>query len=126
MTDESQLISLTVEAGSVVNGAVIVDGAPVDVSAGGSWSGDIVVTPAAGASAEASGEASGENTVTFQTVNPFAGEITVVVTYTGDAAGGIELVSVIDPDLNGGEDILPVQREEVVAGLIEQVLEIIG
>ena len=126
VTDESQLISLTVEAGSVVNGAVTVDGVPVDVSAGGSWSGEIIVTPAAGASAEASGEASGENTVTFQTVNPFAGEITVVVTYTGDAAGGITLVSVVDPGLNGGEDILPVQSEEVVAGLLEQVLEIIG
>ena len=73
----------------------------------------------------ASGEA-GENTVTFQTINPFAGEITVIVTYTGDAENGIELVSVIDPDLNGGEDILPVQSEDVVAGLIDQVLEIIG
>ena len=69
---------------------------------------------------------SGESTVTFQTVNPFAGEITVVVTYTGDANSGIELVSVIDPALNGGEDILPVQSEDVIAGLIEQVLEIIS
>lgn len=75
------------------------------------------------ASGEPFGEA-GENTVTFQTINPYAGEITVVVTYTGDAANGIELVSVVDPDL--GEDILPMQSEEVVAGMIDQVLEIIG
>ena len=74
-------------------------------------------------SGEASGEA-GENTVTFSTVNPFAGEITVIVTYTGDAASGITLVSVVDPDL--GEDILPVQSEDVVAGLIAQVIEIAG
>lgn len=75
------------------------------------------------ASGELSGE-SGENTVTFQTINPFAGEITVIVTYTGDAASGVELVSVVDPEL--GEDILPMQSEAVVAGLIDQVLEIIG
>ena len=42
---------------AVVNGTVTVDGAAVDVSAGGSWEGDIVVTPA-GASGEASGSAS--------------------------------------------------------------------
>ena len=48
VTGVSYLASLTVDASSVVNGTVTVDGAAVDVSAGGSWQGDIVVTPAAG------------------------------------------------------------------------------
>jgi hypothetical protein len=37
----------------VVNGIVTVDGVAVDVTNGGAWSGDIVVTPV-GASGEAS------------------------------------------------------------------------
>ena len=154
VTDTSTLSGLTLEDGAVVTApegmslTVYVD---ADASnAGGTYTGgtqlgaltagtyDNVIITVSGASAEAggeasgeasggpSGEASGENTVTFRTVNPFAGEITVIVTYKGDAAGGIELVSVIDPDLNGGEDILPVQSGEVVAGLIEQVLDAIG
>jgi len=57
VTGDSLLMSLTTEAGAVINGTVTVDGQTVDVSAGGSWSGEIVVTPAAG-SAEPSGEAS--------------------------------------------------------------------
>ena len=57
VTGASNLRSLTVEAGAVINGVVTVDGNAVDVSAGGSWTGDIVVTPAA-ASGEASGGAS--------------------------------------------------------------------
>lgn len=56
VTGDSQLVSLTVEVGGVINGVVTVDGAAVDTSAGGSWSGEILVTPAA--SAEPSGEAS--------------------------------------------------------------------
>ena len=57
VTGESSLRGLTVEAGAVINGTVAVDGVLIDVSAGGSWTGDIVVTPAA-ASGEASGGAS--------------------------------------------------------------------
>jgi len=53
VTGASNLRGLTAEAGSVINGHVTVDGVPVDVSAGGSWAGDIAVTPAS-----ASGEAS--------------------------------------------------------------------
>ncbi len=49
VTGESAIDALTVEAGGVVNGTVTVDGAVVDVTAGGSWAGDIVVTPAEGA-----------------------------------------------------------------------------
>ena len=49
VTGESALDSLSVARGGVVNGTVTVDGAEVDVSAGGSWSGNIVVTPAASA-----------------------------------------------------------------------------
>ncbi len=47
VTGESNLTELTVEAGGVVSGAVTVDGTPVDVSAGGHWSGEILVSPAA-------------------------------------------------------------------------------
>mgnify|MGYP007069901931 CR=1 FL=1 len=46
VTGESYLTSLTVDAGSVVNGVVTVDGAAVDVSGGGSWQGSILVVPA--------------------------------------------------------------------------------
>ncbi len=53
VTGASNLRGLTVEAGAVIDGEVTVDGVAVDVSAGGSWEGDIVVTPA-GASGEAS------------------------------------------------------------------------
>ena len=45
VTGDSYLSSLTVEAGSVINGTVTVDGTAVDVSAGGSWTGSILVTP---------------------------------------------------------------------------------
>jgi hypothetical protein len=47
VTEASSLTALTVEAGSAVNGTVSVDGQVVDVTAGGSWSGTITVTPAA-------------------------------------------------------------------------------
>ncbi|MCD7845875.1 MAG: hypothetical protein LUG57_08520 [Oscillospiraceae bacterium] len=53
VTGESYLAQLTVEAGSAVSGIVTVDGEEVDVSAGGTWEGDIVVAPAEGASVEA-------------------------------------------------------------------------
>lgn len=57
VTAESNLNGLTLEPGAVVNGTVTVDGVAVDVSAGGSWTGDIIVTPnASAASAEAAGE----------------------------------------------------------------------
>ncbi len=56
VTGESRIDALTVEAGGIVNGTVTVDGAAVDVTAGGSWAGDIVVAPAAG-SADPSAEA---------------------------------------------------------------------
>lgn len=47
VTGTSYLAKITVD-GAVINGAVTVDGKAVDVSADGSWEGDIVVTPAAG------------------------------------------------------------------------------
>ena len=53
VTGESQLMALTTEAGAVINGTVTVNGETVDVTAGGTWTGDIIVRPAA-----ASGEAS--------------------------------------------------------------------
>ena len=56
VTGESRIDALTVEAGGVVNGTVTVDGAVVDVTAGGTWAGDIVIAPAAG-SADPSAEA---------------------------------------------------------------------
>lgn len=45
VTAESNLMGLTVAPGAVINGTVTVDGAVVDVAAGGSWTGEIVVTP---------------------------------------------------------------------------------
>jgi len=61
VTETSYLTELTVDGGAV-RGTVTVDGAPVDVSAGGSWSGEIVVAPApaAAVSAEPAANASGE------------------------------------------------------------------
>ena len=47
VTDESQLASLTAAPGAVISGIVTVDGETVDISAGGTWAGTIVVTPAA-------------------------------------------------------------------------------
>lgn len=46
VTGESYLASLTVDKTAVLNGTVTVDGETVDVSAGGRWSGDILVSPA--------------------------------------------------------------------------------
>lgn len=48
VADVSNITGLTVESGAVINGVVTVDGVEVDVSAGGSWTGDIVLTAAAG------------------------------------------------------------------------------
>lgn len=45
VTAASNLMGLTVAPGAVVNGLVTVNGQAVDVSAGGSWNGDIVVQP---------------------------------------------------------------------------------
>jgi hypothetical protein len=55
VTADSELNGLTAAPGAVIRGTVTVDGAPVDVSAGGSWTGRITVTPA---STPVSGEAS--------------------------------------------------------------------
>ena len=52
VTGASNLRGLTAEPGAVINGTVLVDGVPVNVSAGGAWTGDITVAPTA------SGEAS--------------------------------------------------------------------
>lgn len=49
VTDESVIDSLTVEAGGVINGTVTVNGEAVDTAAGGTWEGEIVVTPGEGA-----------------------------------------------------------------------------
>ena len=120
----SKLVELCVEDGRLTHVLTdeLVSGPAYDVT---------IVNTAGFASGEASGESSGEasgesdeNVVTFNTINPFAGEITVIVTYTGDAESGVTLVSVVDPEL--GEDILPVQSEDTVQGLIAQVLELIG
>ena len=56
VTGESDMDTLTVEPGAVVNGTVFVDGVETDVSVGGSWSGVITVTPAAVKTVEVSGE----------------------------------------------------------------------
>ena len=48
VTGESDMDSLTVEPGGVIEGDVFVDGAPVDTSAGGTWTGVITVSPSGG------------------------------------------------------------------------------
>ena len=48
VTGESTLTWLAVQPGSTLNGTVTVDGTVVNVSAGGVWTGDIVVLPAPG------------------------------------------------------------------------------
>jgi hypothetical protein len=53
VTDTSNITGLTVEPGAVVNAVVTVDGVVVDVTAGGTWTGDIVLT-AVGTSGEPS------------------------------------------------------------------------
>ena len=52
VAESSNITALTVAPGAILNGVVTVDGVEVDVTAGGSWTGDIVITAAA-----ASGEA---------------------------------------------------------------------
>ncbi|MCF0228841.1 MAG: hypothetical protein HUJ76_04000 [Parasporobacterium sp.] len=47
VTVPSALTDLTVEAGAVINGTVTVNGEEVDTAAGGTWTGTIVVAPAA-------------------------------------------------------------------------------
>ena len=46
VTGESAIDNLTTEAGAVINGTVTVDGEEVDVTAGGTWEGDIQIIPA--------------------------------------------------------------------------------
>lgn len=46
VTADSEIDVLTTEAGSVINGTVTVDGEEVDVTAGGTWEGEILVMPA--------------------------------------------------------------------------------
>ncbi len=53
VTGESRLSTLVTEAGAVIQGTVTVDGVTVDVSGGGSWTGEIAIYPLS-----ASGEAS--------------------------------------------------------------------
>ncbi len=60
VVDQSNITGLTVEAGATLNGIVTVDGVVVDVTAGGTWEGDIIITAAEGSDDAASGEASGE------------------------------------------------------------------
>lgn len=56
VTGQSNITTLTMEKGAVLNGTVTVDGVEVDVTGGGSWAGDIVITAADAASGEASSE----------------------------------------------------------------------
>lgn len=58
--DTCYLTVLEVEAGSTVNATVTVDGEVVDVTAGGRWTGNIEVAPAAADAADAVADASGE------------------------------------------------------------------
>ena len=94
VTGPSNLDVLTVAPGGVVNGSVTVNGMPVDVSAGGVWSGDIVVTPA-----QASGEASAASTEA-PSQEPASAEAAApaVTEAAGDTPAGF------DPSMNAGLD----------------------
>ena len=46
VTGESYIDILTAEAGAVIHGTVTVDGEEIDTTEGGTWEGDIIVTPA--------------------------------------------------------------------------------
>lgn len=64
VSNNSDLDCLTVEPGGIINGTVSVNGVLTDVSAGGNWTGDIVVTPANASVEPSSAEpAAEENTV---------------------------------------------------------------
>ena len=56
VTETSNLSSLTIENGAIINGTVFVDGVETDVSAGGEWSGEITVEPNLMNTVEFSGE----------------------------------------------------------------------
>ena len=115
VTGESIIDSLTVGDGCVVNGVVTENA-----------DGTITVSPA-GAPAAASGEApapaaGGEQTIELTTVSPFAGEITIIVTYTVGADGAVTVTDVVDPDL--GESIFGMIED--ISGIQAQVEEAIG
>ena len=115
VTGTSIIDSLTIGDGCVVNG-VITENAD----------GTITVEPAADGGS-ASGEApapavGGEQTVELTTVSPFAGEITIIVTYTVGADGAVTITDVVDPDL--GESIFAMIED--ISGIQAQVVEAIG
>ena len=60
-TEDSYLTKLTVDAGCTINGTVTVNGEQVDVTAGGTWEGEIVVSPAAAAAASAEAGTASDN-----------------------------------------------------------------
>lgn len=96
VADTSNITELTVEPGAVLNGVVTVDGTEVDVTAGGTWAGDIIITAAAADAGAASGEATAEldATVEIAGVNVRdAFTLDVVVTFA-DQGGGVKTYAI--------------------------------
>jgi len=71
VTETSYLTGLTVAKGAVISGTVTVDGKTVDVSAGGTWSGEIVVE--AGAAAGGIVDIGGESYVSLDSLMKMLG-----------------------------------------------------
>ncbi|MGM9615852.1 MAG: hypothetical protein ACI3W7_10060 [Oscillospiraceae bacterium] len=95
VADTSNITELTVEPGAALNGVVTVDGAVVDVTAGGAWAGDIVIT-----AAEEAGAASGEATAELDATVEIAGvnvrdvfTLDVVVTFE-DQGNGVKAYAI--------------------------------
>ena len=111
----------SVAAGGVVNGTVTVNGAEVDVSKGGAWTGDIVIAPAAG-SGEPSGDATGgivPGTYGALTVNP---DMTFTMQKTGQNLEGTEFVLTVSGVVENGEFVLTSLSDGMVE-LIEMATE---
>ena len=110
VTGASYITGLTIEDNAVVNAVVTVDGIEVDTSNGGSWTGDIALSPAA-ASGEASGDASGEATSELDSVVDVPGvdvmgAFTIDVTVSFEDQGNGVKAYAIDFDGNHIEGVI--------------------
>ena len=129
VTGASNLDKLTVEAGGVVNGVVSVNGVEVDVTAGGTWEGDITVAPAAD-SGEPSGASASIAAGTYSdgaNVLVIADDMTFVMTTAGENmdGGAFSLTvtgTVADGDFvitglfDGELDLMDLASEDQIAG----------
>ena len=115
--DTCYLTVLEVEEGSVINGIVTVDGTAVDVTAGGRWTGKIVLEPSEDNGSSAGGEASPTNftkTVQYTDTTYGYGTISLEVSGTIDSNGSVSILSAS----YAGEDVTSYMTSEIEAELI--------